>query len=270
MTVALARPGSLAAALEHISALSPYVTAGVVRDPSRTPEQWITTDTLLAPDGDALDHQLDRFGEEAGTGVRRIQGLFFLIGYGWTTLTPVVFAYLFGDRLPRISDRSVSVWLDGGEGGAVAFDADATVPGPVGLDRLHDEIVGHIAPLVDALHARTPLGRRALWLNVADTVAGAFEHAGEVLGDPARAEREARLLFGRRGSPLRSPRITFADFEHRGQHKTLVSRGSCCLSYQIPNSGYCMSCPLIDETERADRVRAWIDEELAQVSTPSA
>jgi ferric iron reductase protein FhuF len=246
-----------------VRGLSPYFAATVGRDTRLRADGWVTTEQLVSPDAAHLAALLQRYGDHWGTSDRRIQGSFALIGYAWSVLAPVVAAYLADGRVPRISDGRVAVWLDPGEDGAVALSG-IVVDGEALRDALHDEVVDHMRPVVAAFRAETPLGSRVLWLITADMIAGAFQLAGEALGQEDRAIAEAKLVLGRPSSPLRSPRISFRRYEHLGDHRTLAVRASCCLSYRLDGSGYCMSCPLLAEPERIERVNAWIAEELQQ------
>lgn len=274
---------TLAATLERVTALDPYLAGAIGREPARDQGGWVTA-RELCDDGDGtLDRLLADVGRQWGTAERRVQASFLIGGYAWYALAPALAAYLLERRVPSLVHDNVAVWLDSADGPgrlelhsdrftALATDPAAGTPGvtvvrdKVALrDVLHDEIVGHMTPVIAALRARTPLGVRAQWLEVADRVGSALHHAGERSATEAPAIREAEALVHRPGSPLNSPRSRFETYEHLGERRVVKLRGACCLSYRIDGHAYCMTCPLIDEAERADRVRAWIAEDLAEV-----
>lgn len=274
---------SLATTLERVSALDPYLAGGIGRDPALDPGGWVTPGELCDVGDGTLDSLLADVGRQWGTAERRVQASFLIGGYAWYAVAPVLAAYLLERRVPSLAQDNVAVWLDPADGpgrlalGSDRFTAVATdpaagtrsvtvVPDEDTLrDALHDEIVGHMTPLIAAFRARTPLGMRAQWLEVADRVGSALHHAGERSGTEAAAIREADALVHRPGSPLNSPRSRFAMYEHLGERRVVKLRGACCLSYRIDGHAYCMSCPLVDEAERAERVRAWIAEEPAEI-----
>lgn len=270
----------LAATMARVAALDEYLVGGVDRDAGSAPG-WVTPDELCAADGVALERLLAAVRDRWQTDDRAIQASFVIGEYAWCLLAPVVGAYLVERRVPSLAHHNVAVWLppDGGPGRlalrtshftALAGDplgggSDVTtVRDEAALrDALHDEIVVHMRPVIAALRARTPFGARAQWLEVADRAAGAMCHVAELTGDAEGGRREVEVLFHRAGSSLNSPRIRFVTYEHLAVRRTMKLRGACCLTYRLPDQEYCMSCPLLPEPQREQRVRAWIADELA-------
>ncbi|MGH2381205.1 MAG: IucA/IucC family C-terminal-domain containing protein [Candidatus Limnocylindria bacterium] len=272
---------SLAATLARVSELDPYLSGGVGRC-ERNSAGWITPGQLSAADGAAMERLLAAIGAHWRTSERRIQAAFLIGEYAWYVLAPVLGAYLAERRVPSLAHDNVAAWIDPGEvPGRLALRTrrcTALPPDQLAGSRsvrvvadeaalreaLHDEIVGHMAPVIAAIRARTPLGAKAQWLEVADRTASVLHYVGQLTGEEARGIREAEALVHLPGSPLNSPRSRFHSYEHLGAKRTVKLRGACCLSYRIDDHGYCMTCPLIDEPERTERVHAWIAEELAQ------
>ncbi len=50
---------------------------------------------------------------------------------------------------------------------------------------------------------------------------------------------------------------------YEGRCELFLKRASCCLSYKLPEHGYCTSCPLQSEAERIERFRAYLAEPAA-------
>lgn len=275
---------ALAATLARVSALDPYLAGGVGRDTARDPAGWVTPAELCREDGATLDRMLAAIGAHSKTVERRVQAAFLIGGYAWYVLAPVLGAYLLERRVPSLGHDDVSVWLSPGDApgclalrtGRFSVLAEApaadtryvrVVPDETALrDMLHDEIVDHMSPIVGAVRARIPLSARAQWLEVADRVGSALHLVGRSIGEEERGIHEAESLVHRPGSPLDSPRSRFVTYEHLGQRRTVKLRGACCLSYRIAAQGYCMTCPLIGEEERGERVRAWLTEDLSEAA----
>ncbi|MBZ0316210.1 MAG: (2Fe-2S)-binding protein [Anaerolineae bacterium] len=56
------------------------------------------------------------------------------------------------------------------------------------------------------------------------------------------------------GSPLRG-KTGVIWIEHHGHPHPFLQRGACCLSYKVPEYGYCSTCPLLSQEEREQRLR---------------
>jgi len=151
------------------------------------------------------------------------------------------------------------VWLEPAtREGSLALAVDA--PAATGIEALRRQIEAFMAPIVGAIVARRWLGRRAAWLGVGDRVVGAFEHLGQAIGAPDRARAMAEALVHAPGSLLDSPRHRFVEIEGGGRTHAVGMRASCCRFYRVPETEKCLTCPLLDEAERAPRLEAWLSE----------
>jgi ferric iron reductase protein FhuF len=275
----------LAATLERVDALGPYLACGVGVGRGPDAGTWVSPEALCREGGDVLERLLAEVGRRSGTTERRVQAASLLEWYAWYALAPVLGSYLLERRVPLLTHDNVAVWLHPADGPgrlalrsdaflALEHDPEAGAPGVTVVpdegalrDALHDGIVAHMAPLVAALRRHSPLGAKAQWLEIADRVGSALQHAGERSGTEQEAIREAEALVHRPGSPLNSPRSRFATYEHCGERRVVKLRGACCLTYRLPARAYCLTCPLVGELERAARIRAWIDEERAAAAS---
>jgi hypothetical protein len=177
-----------------------------------------------------------------------------------------VAAHLVGGRLPSLDGAAVR--LDAGSRtGALALPAEP--PRPSTPERLGDDVVDHMRPLVERVAERRWLEARAAWLGIGDRLVGAFEHVGDLIGQRERAQADAAAIVHRRGSELDSPRHRFATYQHRGVVRTVGLRASCCRFYRSAEARYCLTCPLVPEGERTERVRDWIAGALPSDSTPT-
>lgn len=143
-------------------------------------------------------------------------------------------------------------------------------------DALSEVLVAHMAPLIDSLHARTDLPRRAMWRLVGDAVAMRFLEAGQRLGSEAAAKEDVLAALRRPGSPLANRQLHFFDVEIRGDappcqvlaRRTFRARGGCCRFYTAPGGSLCTSCVLVKPDDRRQRIEARMRIELGLPPLP--
>ena len=175
---------------------------------------------------------------------------------------PALGAYLAERRVPCLDPGHTSVDWDGGDvpgrlttcgaftalpGDPAASLAERTVADDEALAAaLHAALVQVVAPLVEALGRRGPLGERVLWLSASDTIAGGMLWLGELLGQEDLAAREAERLIrtpARHCVAARRGRTYSCDLGSRTVHV----RASCCLSWRLDGGSWCLTCPVLDE-----------------------
>lgn len=259
--------GSLHGLVAEVNALAPSCRCTIGRSPWAGHGRWLTASGLAADDGAGLDELMRAYGASWGVADdRRSQAAFVILDYTWYVTAPLVAAHLISGRLPSL--EGAAVWLDAGSRtGALALAA--APPCRSSAERLGDQVAAHLRPLIERVVERHSLGRRAAWLGVGDRIVGAFEHVGDLIGDRERAQADAAAVVHRGGSELDSPRHRFSTYEHGGVERTIGIRASCCRFYRTPAARYCLTCPLIREDERIERVRDWIAGELPQTSRPT-
>lgn len=127
-----------------------------------------------------------------------------------------------------------------------------------------------VGPLLDAVRARTPYGRRGLWGSVADRVGGAALTVARAMGQPgaaawAEAVELLDALAGHAPVGLNRPGplpVTTAS----GREAWFTVKGTCCLYYLTVadpdpcGDGYCSTCPFTDPDHRQRKLAAWLDE----------
>ena len=122
---------------------------------------------------------------------------------------------------------------------------------------------GHLAPLVEALHELSPVGRRLLWGNVAAAIAGGFAGLSALPSrpfDPDHLLLEAPRLLDTPGSPTEGLAELFP-VPHQDGTRLFVRRQTCCLRYRLPDAPpTCLSCRLLPESERTRRITLRLDE----------
>ncbi|CAO5247323.1 (2Fe-2S)-binding protein [Frankia sp. AgKG'84/4] len=142
--------------------------------------------------------------------------------------------------------------------GAQPWGAVRVVPdGDALREALVEAILDHLGPFVGELRARVRLGLPALWGAVAGQCARAFLLTERATGEPATGRDEADAFF-ERASPTLRARPRWHEFVHRGRPYVGMRCGSCCLAHRLGDE-HCTTCPFTDDTEREQRMRAWID-----------
>lgn len=256
--------GRLAMLFDRYNDAAGARVVAIERDSDRDARRWLTPARIAAS-----PRLIDRLLYEYGAHLklprdRRTQAAYFVLDYTWYAFAPLVAAHLAAGVVPSLRGREVSVWLDPtSRAGCLALGEPSLREG--GIEALRDEVVEHMAPVVDALARHGCIGSRAAWLGIGDRLVGALEFIGPPLGQGQRALADAEALVHRPGSPLDSPRHRFVACDHLGVRRTIGVRASCCRSYRTLEGGYCDTCPLVSEDERLERIRASIEEELAQV-----
>ena len=257
--------GDLHRLVAQVEALGPSLQCAVGRSALGDRGRWTTAAQLAARDGTSLAELMHAYGDAWGVADdRRSQAAFVILDYTWYLAAPLVAAHLLAGRLPSLD--GAALWLDAeSRTGALALSDDP--PRRSSPERLGEAVVAHVRPLVERLAERRWLGARSAWLGVGDRLVGAFEHVGDLIGQRERAQRDASAIVHRAGSELDSPRHRFATFEHRGLARTIGIRASCCRFYRTREARYCLTCPLVPEDERGERVREWIAGDLSRSPT---
>ena len=172
--------------------------------------------------------------------------------------------YLSRLPLPAFGPEHVGVRhrLLGEEGGrslefdfCVAFDGQGEV---LDRDAMATSIVALLTPMVEGLHARARLARRAIWSLGTDGISAGFLGFGKDVGETELAMAEAEGVLRRHGSPLFNSRWRFATVEAGGAREAFRLRGGCCRLYRSPDYPFCTTCVLRDESDQIDRLQAYL------------
>ncbi|ONI84995.1 ferric iron reductase [Saccharothrix sp. ALI-22-I] len=207
------------ATLRQIRGLSPFFALDV----GRPDGSWHDGEELL--DGPALPDALDRIAARYRTSERRVAASLFFLSYTARLLSPVVAARAVDGVAPDV--RPGNLWWR---------------YVPEGLQvRLKDPLQGvdiaeSLEPVVEAVHAITPVARGLLWGNAASSMAGALRtisRSGMATDCVALGEE----LFA--GPPLKGTG-EFIPFPG----EVVFRRRSCCLYYRLDGGGTCGDCPL--------------------------
>ncbi|WP_009479437.1 (2Fe-2S)-binding protein [Rhodococcus sp. JVH1] len=161
-----------------------------------------------------------------------------------STLTgiPIATALVTGVAArPRLVDAVAFLRDDGYLGGLTASSA---LPVTEGLSELASELAAALTPIIDALAAASGVRQAAMWAITTDSIANRALDAGTACGDRERGSIFARGLVDalrRVGAVLPDPR--FVEVRAGALSRRFTQRASCCLIYETPGSGKCVSCP---------------------------
>jgi ferric iron reductase protein FhuF len=221
----------------------------------------------------ALAGAVESFGGTIGTDEQAVAASLFAQAWA-VSVTRGAIACLAGER--RVPDvaaansnvlfdgtaRPVGVVLNAPRFAAVAGDAASThlaarpVADLTGLCAWTRQqlFARHLGPLVEALTAVAPVGRRLLWGNVAAACAGGF---AVLSGRGIEAERlvaDAATLLDTADAPTLGL-AHLVPVQHDGRTHLFVRRETCCLYNRLPGAPSCLSCRLLDDEERHRRIR---------------
>lgn len=174
-----------------------------------------------------LGEALAQAGAALGTDRPDIQGQRVVELVAWQYGVPLAHALLDGTPLPRVT----RVWVGDDAPEPVIEGEHATL----GDWRAH--LDAQLAPLINAVNARTRRPRTALWRGVEDRIAGAIVWIAQATGRAQRAATLARRV------------IEDADVRPCGGGTVHVRTG-CCLYYRVADGSKCPSCPLLSDHER--------------------
>jgi hypothetical protein len=120
-----------------------------------------------------------------------------------------------------------------------------------------ESLIAFTEPVVMAQQAWSGFSRRALWAMVTSSWAEQFASVARQMGDESSGVREARAIFGALPE-LRQAAPELYEVASGGYVRTCQRRAACCLYFKSEKRYFCASCPIIPESERLERNRAWV------------
>ena len=238
---------------------------------ARPGDRVVPADRLIQRKRD-LESTVDAFARNVGTREQAVAAS--LLAQTWAaSVTRAAIGCLASERrvpdmaasnsalLFDLTGRPVGVTLAAPRFAALAGDSASSDPAAEAVPDLATLLAWtrqrtfdrHLGPLVDALSAIAPVGRRLLWGNVAAACAGAFAALSVNGVDPNRLEADALALLDAPDAPTRGL-AHLLRVEHEGRTHLFVRRETCCLYNRLPHAPSCLSCRLLDEEDRRQRV----------------
>jgi hypothetical protein len=264
----------LADTIAKISAFNLYL-----RVSSRPLERstWFDADALVAPQGEALRRLLRAFKRQGIAPNRKAGSASLLLRLGWAGGFAIG-AYLVCRRVPTLRDYAVSfsptmflqsIWVRDARFAGVQDDPLAGEPEWIESvqasdlrRRLLESLVLFTEPIVATQHAWSGFSRHALWAMATSSWAEQFANIARQIGDEPQGVREARAVFELVPELNRAAPALYD--VHGGQiARTCQRRSACCLYFKSSARYFCASCPIIPESERLERNRAWVAKQRA-------
>lgn len=238
-------------------------------------DDWFSPAAFLQ-DETVLETLWTRLATEAKTTDRVYLKQSAFGAYIWQLTVCGVASYLIARRVPDLSATNTMLhlddkgWIDAMAlltprfaclpGDPATDDAYATVvPDDETLRRFYLQalLTEHVEAFMGAMKSRYKYGLRAMQETLADRIAGSLIWLLKDLERKAEIHAEveaflALLPFTSKSGVLEVP------FE--GGSEPFLKRASCCMSYRLPQHGYCTSCPLQPEEERIARFQAYLAE----------
>ena len=225
---------------------------------SPLPDGWLPALALADAEGPELSAAIKRTAERWEASWHAAAGMLWKAYAYWAAL-PVALGWALNRRVPLAGVDGVAVrFQDGPPYLAVALqratvavlpgDPAAASPGVTTaadardlLARLRASLIdGHLAPIAEALHRATRVGRRPLWGSVAEALAWPLiAFAPALPGDPVA---EARALLAGMGPGI--GQLVEIVPAAAGQERPAIRRRTCCLAFTAPGLGFCASCCL--------------------------
>ncbi len=215
---------------------------------ARAEDGWIRCADLIS-DPDRLRAEIDASARGRGTDDAQVAASLYAQSYAFRLPSIAVAAYALGLPAPTTSPAHTAIRINRHRPAEVAIldDSCSIVDAPSFVGTLFDE---HLVPLVAAVRARTRVGERLLWGNVAASLATIFRAVDVApLGDPMVRARAAE--FERAAEPWLDGLGSYSTIETPDAVGWYWTRTNCCLWYQTTSGFYCDDCSLSDPSERA-------------------
>jgi hypothetical protein len=262
----------LADTLAKLSVFNLHLTT--VSGPTEEAE-WLDADALALPQDGALAHLLYAFKKRGVAPNPKAASASLLLRLGWAGGFAIG-AYLACRRVPMLRAYAVSfspssllqsIWVRD----AAFFGAnDDPLAGGIGWNGsvemselpslLLESLVAFTEPIVATQHAWSGLSRHALWAMATSSWAEQFTNVARQIGDETRGVHEARALFDLAPELKRAAPAMYAVQGGRNA-RTCQRRSACCLYFKSSTRYFCASCPIIPESERLERNRAWVEKQ---------
>jgi hypothetical protein len=177
----------------------------------------------------------------------------FMSMIGRARCSPVVDLGEVRLRIGVAEDDVAQVWWPADTALVSADDVDAI------LATLVQSAIGVLAPLVEEVRPRAPVGRRGLWGRVVDAFTTIGPHDDDDDIDRALGDLDALRRAVRR-TVLDQP-IVAVEYDAPEGRRCMVRTVACCYAYKAPHDSdhdgwdrYCASCPLVPVEESIARL----------------
>ena len=237
---------------------------------------WFSAHGLLGRQSGLIDDALAEIREAFNAEARDVQAAYFFGAYAWYILGAALTPYLIAKRVPDISPANVWGTTTSGRLSRIALrhgrfaclpddpaaghpDATVVADADALLAHCRTQVEAHLGALIGMMRVRRiPLGPRAMWAMVSDyAVEIAIGSLGPLATDKALAQIITPLVRND-ASPMKA-RSWFYQVKGDRQSAYFCDRNGCCLTYKIPGTEKCGSCPLRPKPERIELMRDYLN-----------
>jgi hypothetical protein len=235
---------------------------------------WLSREELCDPEADPLASLMQRFGSASYKFNRRAAAAALMLRFGWGGGFAIA-SYLVQSRVPVVRDyavcfspRTLLRWLCIRDAAFVGQPNDVlagsrdwldSLPREMLLRQLLESLMALTEPVIAAQHLWSGFSRHALWAMATSSWASQFANIGRQLGDEGNAVRAARAMFSLDSEIDRTAPYLY-EVSGDGVTRTFQKMRACCLHFKNSERRFCANCPIIPETERLERNRAWLAE----------
>lgn len=226
---------------------------------------WFAAADLANPGSEALSTLLAYQRSFARGMDQRTQAAYLIGQYSYFHALAVAAAILREAVVPVFAPNALKWRLAfGGSGMPARLElgvTDASIR-PVSENIAAAEWERALAPIIEALRARTGFGRRPQWRIAADSIASAFLDVGKSDGDQERAAVLANAIIKAEGSPFANDALAFVRVaaSHGGASEIFRLRGGCCRYVKVEGGSLCPTCVLRDREEQPALLQRFMDE----------
>jgi hypothetical protein len=284
-------PTPLLATIEAINASGIYTT--VVRHrsdvPARTEEKsgatrfgslpaffWLSHAEMRRPQEGLYAELLQGLMARSGIASRRFAAASFLLRYGWSA-GAMIAPLLMDKPIPWYAAEEADLcFADNTLFQAICLNSDGFIVGeehgfsthphcvlnysdPNAAIRLvADQLADHAKPVVEALHQWSGFSHKALWAMVSSSWVGQILNISKRFHLPEDRLRRYLTFFYDQWRPLADSLPHWYLIHEQGKNHCFHVRASCCLYFKGKSRHFCASCPVIEEKERIERNRRWV------------
>lgn len=237
---------------------------------------WFSHADLRRPHEGLYAELLQGLMARSGIASRRFAAASFLLRYGWSA--GAMLAPLLMDKpIPWYAAEEADLcFADNTLFQAICLNSDGFIVGdnegfsahpqcvlsysdPNAAIRLvAGQLADHAKPAVEALHQWSGFSRKALWAMVSSSWVGQIINISKRLNLPEERLRRSLMLFYDQWRPLADSLPHWYFIREQGKNHCFHVRASCCLYFKGKSHHFCASCPVIEEKERTERNRRWV------------
>lgn len=243
---------------------------------SLPPLFWLSHSAMRRPREGLYAELLRALMMRSGIASRRFAAASFLLRYGWST-GAMIAPLLMDQPIPWYAAEEADLcFANNTLFQAICLNSDGFViaedhrfsahphcvlsySDPDAAIRLvADQLASHAKPVVEALHAWSGFSRKALWAMVSSSWVGQMLNISKRLQLPEDRLRHCLNVFYDASRPLAESLPHWYFIREQEKNHYFHIRASCCLYFKGEKRHFCASCPVIQEEERAERNRRWV------------